>query len=154
MVAVLPIFGKPATATEPANGSLDNPAQGFNDEALGMVGTSDDFDHQVRHGVGYTMLEDRPRVSAVGEQLAEERKLSEQGGQQQDATVAILNVGGGHQCVQHQAERINQDMALLALDQLAAIEARRVDAGAPLYLAIAGSEAVGKPLGGREPAAP
>ena len=127
MVAVLPILGKPATATEPANGPLDNPAQGFNDEALGMVGTSDDFDHQVRHGVGDTMLEDRPRVSAVGEQLAEERKLSEQGGQQQDATVAILNVGGGHQCVQHQAERINQDMALLALDQLAGIKAMGID---------------------------
>ena len=88
MVAVLPILGKPATATEPANGPLDNPAQGFNDEALGMIGTSDNFDHQVWHGVGDTMVEDRPRVSAVGEQLAEERKLPERrlwGGQRRKA---------------------------------------------------------------------
>jgi hypothetical protein len=126
VVAILPILGKPATATEPANGPLDNPAQGFNDEALGMIGTSDNFDHQVWHGVGDTMVEDRPRVSAVGEQLAEERELPEQSGQQQDATVAVLNVGAGHQCVQHQAECINQDMALFAIDQLAGIEAMRV----------------------------
>ena len=123
MVAVFPILGESATATEPANGPLNNPAQGFNDEALGMIGTSDNFDHQVWHDVGDTMLEDRPRVSAAGEQLAEERELPEHSGQQQDAIVAVLNVGGGHQRVQHQAECIDQDMALFALDQLAGIKA-------------------------------
>jgi hypothetical protein len=123
VVAVLPILGEPATATEPTNGPLNNPAQRFNDEALGMIGASDNFDHQVWHGVGDSVLEDRPGVSAVGEQLAEERELPEQAGQQQDTTVAILNVGGGHQRVQHQAERINQDMALFPLDQLAGIKA-------------------------------
>jgi len=36
--------------------------------------------------------------------------------------------------VQHQAECINQDMALLAFDQLAGIEAVRIDAGPPCIL--------------------
>ena len=96
-----------------------------------MIGTFDDFDHQAWHGVGDAVLEDRPRIGAIGKQLAEERELSEQGGQQQDAAVAVLNVSGGHQRMQHQTERIDQDMTLLALDQLARIEAMRIDVWPP-----------------------
>ena len=33
--------------------------------------------------------------------------------------------------MQHQAQRIDEDVALLALDQLARIEARRIDADPP-----------------------
>src|SRR5258707_789053 len=76
-------------------------------------------------------MEDRPRVGAIGEQLTQERELSEQSGQQQDATVAVLNVGGSHQRMQHQTQRIDQDVAFLAFDQLACIKAMRVDARAP-----------------------
>ena len=36
-----------------------------------------------------------------------------------------------HQRVQHQAQRIDQDVTLLTFDQLAGIEAMRVDARAP-----------------------
>jgi len=131
VVSVLPILGKPATATEPADGPLDNPAHGFDHETLGMVGPCDDFDRQVWHGIGGAVVEDRPRIGFVGEQLVKERELSEQAGQQQNAAVAILNVGGCHQRVQHQAECINQDMALLALDQLAGIEPMWIDARPP-----------------------
>ena len=38
--------------------------------------------------------EERPGIGAVCEQLAQERELSEQGGQQQHTAVAVLNVGG------------------------------------------------------------
>ena len=76
-------------------------------------------------------MEHRPRIGAVGEQLPEERELSEQGGQQQHAAVAILNIGGGHQRVQQQTQCVDEDVALLALDQLAGIEAMRIDAGPP-----------------------
>jgi hypothetical protein len=99
--------------------------------ASSMVGPPDDFDHQVGHDVGDRIEEDRSAVGAVREQLPQERKLSEQRGQQQDATVAVLNVGSRHQHVQHQAECINQDVALLALDQLAGIEAVWLDARLP-----------------------
>ena len=76
-------------------------------------------------------LEDRPAIGAVGEQPAQERELSEQGGQHEDATIAVLNIGGSDHHVQHQAERIDQDVTLLALDQLAGIKAVWVDARAP-----------------------
>jgi hypothetical protein len=129
-------------------------ALGFDDEALGLLAALDDLHRQARHRVGGAAVEDRPRMGAVYEQLAQERKLPEQGAQQQHAAVTVLNIRPGDQHVQHETERVDEKMALLALNQLAAIEARRVDVGAPLYLAIADAEAVGEPFGGREPAAP
>ena len=41
------------------------------------------------------------------------------------------NVGGGDEATQQQALGIDQNMPLLALDQLARIEARRIDARPP-----------------------
>ena len=134
MVAVLPILGEPTTPTEPANGTLDDPAHGFDHKAFGMIGPSDDFDRQVWHGTGDAALEDWPAVGTVREQLPQERELSEQGRQQEDTAVAVLNISSRHQHVQHQAECINQDVALLALDQLAGIEAVWIDARPPCIL--------------------
>jgi hypothetical protein len=76
-------------------------------------------------------VEDRPGVGAISEQLLQERELPEQGGQQEYTAVAILNIGGSHQRMQHQAQRVDQEVTLLALDQLAGIEAVRVDESAP-----------------------
>ncbi len=80
---------------------------------------------------GQGVVKDRPLIGAVGEQFSEKRKQTEQCRQQLEAAVAILNVGGGDDSVQQQALRIDQNMALLALDQLARIEAVRVDASPP-----------------------
>jgi len=67
--------------------------------------------------------------------------------QQQHAAVAVLNIRAGNQRVQHETERVDEKVALLALDQLAAVEARRVDAGtpfsAPLTLWLSITQAVG-----------
>jgi len=72
-----------------------------------------------------------PLIGAVGEQFPEEGKQTEQCRQQLKAAVAILNVGGGDDAVQQQTLRIDQNMSLLALDQLARVEAVRIDAGPP-----------------------
>jgi hypothetical protein len=76
-------------------------------------------------------MKDRPLIGAVGEQFPEEGKQTEQCRQQREAAVAILNVGGGNDAVQQQTLRIDQNMSLLALDQLARVEAVRIDAGPP-----------------------
>ena len=81
---------------------------------------------------GQGAVKDRPLIGAVGEQFPEKGKQTEQCRQQLEAAVAILNVGGGDDAVQQQALRIDQNMALLALDQLARVEAGRVDAS-PLF---------------------
>ena len=131
MIAVFPVLGQPAAAVEPSNGPLDDPALGLDHKTLGTCRGLDDLDRQIGHRFGSAVVEDGSGVSAIGEQLAQERELSEQRGQQQGAAVAILNIGRRHQRVQQQALGVDQDMTLLALDQLAAIKARRVDAAPP-----------------------
>ena len=131
VVAVFPIFAEATTPIEPANGPLDNPALRLDDKAFGVITSPDDLGHEVGHYSGDPIGEDRTGIGAVGKQLAQEGELSEQRGQQEDTTVAVLHIGGRHQRVQHQAQRVDQDVALLALDQLAGIKAVRIDARAP-----------------------
>jgi hypothetical protein len=70
-------------------------------------------------------------IGAVGKEFLEKGKQVEQRRQEHEAAVAILNVGGGDSAVEEQALGIDQNMALLALDQLARVEAVRIDAGPP-----------------------
>jgi hypothetical protein len=131
VVAVLPILGEAATSIEPADGTLDDPALRLDDKALCVVATPDDLGHEVRHDIGDAVGEDRPSIGAVREQLAQKGELSEQGGQQQHAAITVLHVGGGDQGVQQQPELVDQDVAFLALDQLAGVEAMRIDRRPP-----------------------
>jgi len=131
VVAVLPIFGEAATSIEPADGTLNNPALRLDDKALRVVATPDDLGDEVRHDMGDAVGEDRPGIGAVGEQLTQEGKLSEQSGQQQHAAIAVLHVGGSDQGVQQQSELVDQDVAFLALDQLAGVEAMPIDRRPP-----------------------
>ena len=131
MVTIFPVLGETATAIEPADGALDDPTLRFDDEAFCVIATFDNVDGQGGHDAGNAVEEDRPGIGAICEQLAEEGELSEQGGQQQQAAVAILHVGGGDQGVQQQPERVNQDVPLLAFDQLTGVEAMRIDRRPP-----------------------
>ena len=72
-----------------------------------------------------------PLIGPVGKQSFQERIHPEQGRKKQDATVAILDVGGMNDGVEQQAQRIYENMALLALDLFARIIAMRIDAGPP-----------------------
>ena len=67
VVAILPVFGKATAAIEPADGTLDEPALRFNDEAFGVVATFDDLDRQEGHDAADGVVEDWPRIGAVGE---------------------------------------------------------------------------------------
>lgn len=131
MVSVFPVLGEAAAAVEPSDRAFNNPSLGFDDKTFGVISTFDDLDDEVTRRFGGTLAEDWPRIGAISEQFAQERELSEQGGQQQDTAVAVLNIGGRHQRVQHQAQRVDQHMTLLTLDQLAGIKAVRVDGRAP-----------------------
>jgi hypothetical protein len=128
---IFPVLCQPATATEPTDGTLDNPTFGQNDEALGPIGTTDYFSDQVRHDVREATMEHRSRVGAVSKQLLKEWELSEQCGQEHQATVAILNIGWRHQRMQQQTQCIDENVALLAFDQFASIEPMNIDADPP-----------------------
>jgi hypothetical protein len=128
---VFPVLGQPAAAVEPGDGAFDAPALGQHDEALGPIGALDDLGFQTRQDAGQSAVKDRPFIGAVGEQLSQEGKQSEQCREQRGAAVAVLNVGGGDDAVQQQALGVDQEVALLALDQLARVEPRRIDARPP-----------------------
>ena len=131
MVDAFPVLGEPSTSVKPGDGALDDPTLGQHDKALGLVGSFDDLRFETRQDAGQGAMKDRPVIGAVGEQFSQERKQAEQRREQCEAAVAILNIGGGDDAVQKQALRIDQNMPLLALDQLARIEAVRIDARPP-----------------------
>jgi len=135
VVAVFPILGETPAPIEPADGALDEPTLWLDGEASGAVATFDDVNLKIWQYVGDAVAEHRTGIGTVGEQLSQEGELSEQGGQQQHTAIAVLNVGGGDQCVQQQTEFVDQNMSLLAFDQLACIEAVRVD-GRPPFSAL------------------
>jgi len=122
VVEIFPVLGQPATAPEPTDRAFDDPTFGQNDKALRPIGTADDFGDQVRHDNRQGVMEHRPRVGAVGKQLFEERELAEQCGEEHQATVAILNIGGRHQRMQQQTQSVDENVPLLPLDQFACIE--------------------------------
>ena len=130
-VEVLPVLGQSAAAVEPGDGAFDHPTPGLDDEALHPVGSLDDLGLEIGQDAGQGAVKDRALIGAVGEQFPEKGKQTEQGRRQRETAVAILNVGGGDDAVQQQALRIDQNMPLLALDQLAGIEAVAVDASPP-----------------------
>jgi len=130
-VEVLPILGQSAAAVEPGDGALDDPSLGQRHEPLDPIRAFDDFGFEMRQDAGQRRAEDWPLIGAVGEQFSEKREQTEQRRQQGEAAVAILNVCGGDDAVQEQALGIDEDVPLLALDQLARIEAGRIDARPP-----------------------
>ena len=85
----------------------------------------------MRQEGGQRGVKDRSLIGAVGEQLCQKGEQAEQGRQQYEATVAILDVGGGDHAVQEQALRVDENVPLLALDQFARIEAGRIDERPP-----------------------
>src|SRR5919205_328464 len=70
-------------------------------------------------------------VGAVGEDALDEGEQPPRSAQQRDGAVAVLDVGRLDRGAQQQAERVDQHVPLLALDLLARIETRRVDARPP-----------------------
>jgi hypothetical protein len=98
---------------------------------LHVIGAFDDLGFEARQHASQAGVEGGSLIGGVGKELGQKRMQPEHRGEQQDAAIAILNVGGMNNGVQQQAQCIYQKMAFLALDLLARIIARRVDPGPP-----------------------
>jgi hypothetical protein len=131
VVETFPILGEPATAVQPTDCSLDNPALWQDDKALGSIAAAYDLGYQIRHGERQTVVKHWPCIRGVGEQLLEKREPTEQRGKNHQSAISILHIGRCHQCVQQQSRCIDEEMALLAFDQLTGIEPRWIDAYPP-----------------------
>jgi len=96
-----------------------------------MIGALDDFNFEIGHHFRERLQEFRSLIAAIGKELSQERIHPEESCEHQDATIAILNVGGVNDGVEQQAQRVYENMALLPFDLLARVIAMRIDARPP-----------------------
>jgi hypothetical protein len=102
-IEILPIFGEPATAIEPSDRPLDDPAFWYELEADGIVGSLDDFDMEMRKNFCQGICEFRSLIPTVGKEFLQEGKLPEQRCHDQNAAVAVLDVGWMNDGVKQEA---------------------------------------------------
>jgi hypothetical protein len=70
-------------------------------------------------------------IASISKEFLQERIHSEQGRKNQDAAVAILDIGGMNNGVKQQTHRVYENLALLSLDFFARVIAMRIDARPP-----------------------
>ena len=129
-VEVFVVLGEAAAAADPGDGALDDPASRDDLEALGLRGTLDHLD--LPRGAGHGPVQLLTAIGAVGEdRLKEGEQPARPPVQDQRSAVAVLDIGRMHDRVEDQTEGVDEQMALLALDLLARVIARRVDARPP-----------------------
>jgi hypothetical protein len=117
-------------AAGPCQRSLDDPSLGQDDERVQFVAL-DDLDDPTP-GTGGGFCHARPLVAGIGEDAFDEGEEAARAViEHQPRAVAVLNVGGMHDDVQEQAERIDEDVPLAARNLLARIKALRVECRAP-----------------------
>ena len=94
---VFKVLGQSPASVEPGEGAFDNPTLWENLEAFGVIRPFDDFDFEVWKRFGRSLLKDRPLISAIGEELLQKRIHAEQGRENEQAAVAILNIRRMHE---------------------------------------------------------
>ena len=115
----LEILGQPSVAAEPSEGPLDQPALGQDGKAAGAGLALDDLEPQTLLccGTGSGL----PLVAAIGEDQAEPGEAPAQPAADQRQPIAILDVGGVDDDHQQQAQGVDQNVALAAVDLLAGV---------------------------------
>ena len=130
MVQSFPVLCQSTASIEPRDGALDNPALRQHHE-FAEVGSLDDLNIDPMADALQSRLELRPLIAAISIELEQKRIEPKQRAHQQHATIAILNVGCMYDGMEQKSFSIYKDMALLALDLFARIEARRINRGPP-----------------------
>jgi len=130
-IEIFPILGQSAAAAEPRQCSFNNPTLRKNLEAFHRIRALDDFRHQAWQGFLLGLAKLWALVAAIGEQFLKKWKFPKQRVQDENAAIAILNVGAMNDRMKQQAYRVDENMPLLAFDLLACIIAMRIDVAPP-----------------------
>jgi hypothetical protein len=80
-----------------------DPSFGYDLEADRSVGSFDDFNIEMRRNFCQGGGELRSLISAVGEELGQERECPEQGRHDENAAIAILDIGRMNHSVEQEA---------------------------------------------------
>ncbi len=123
------VFGEAPAAIDPSDRAFDDPSfrQELEPRAIAAL---DDLELPIGDGPE-DLFQLGALVGAVADDFLQKRKQSSHGLEQRRGAVAILHVGGVHLDAQEQAERVDEEMAFLALDLLAGVIARRIDPRPP-----------------------
>ena len=125
----LEVARQAAIATDPGEGSFDDPAFGQDDEVM-SIGALDDLE-QPAAGVGHGLGGLRPLIAGIGEDALDEGKRTARLLKDLADAIAVLHIGWVNDDAQEEAERVDEDVALTPRDFLARIIALRVERGAP-----------------------
>lgn len=132
----LEVFGQAATAADPGESAFDDPALWDDDEAM-WFGALDDLDlpSPGLRDVGGQAL--APVVGIAEDALDVWEAAAGASIEDQLGAIAILHIGRMHHDVQEEAERVDEDVPLAALDLLARVIARRIERGPPFCAPLA-----------------
>src|SRR5487761_491782 len=118
------VFGEPAAASKPSEGAFYNPASGQDFEALSSVRAFDDL-HRPAAQRGESTAQLVAGISGIGEDVAQPRIKTADGGQYRNRTVAILDAGDVHDQADQMPRGVRHDVACAALDLLPRVVATR-----------------------------
>ena len=115
---------------DPREGTLDDPAFWQNLEALSGIVAFHNLKFpcsRARHDESHFLA----AIASVGEDALDEGEQPTRSAQQREGAIAILYVGGMHNDVQQEAQRVDQDVPLATFDLLARVVARRIEPRPP-----------------------
>ena len=143
---ILEVLGETATTPQPPEGALNDPPFWQNFEPLGGVGAFDDF--QVpRPEFADGCRGGGPLVAAIGEHPNDEGEEAPDLLEDRQSAITILDIGRLDMSREDQAERIDDDVPLLAFDLFPSVVARWINPrppfSAPLTLWLSMIAAVG-----------
>ena len=126
----LEVAGEASIATDPGQGSFDDPALGKDNEAVQFVAL-DDLELPVA-----ALCDGRGRfgalIAGIGKDALDEREAAARAPVENErGPIAVLNVGRMDDDIQQEAECIDEDVPLAARDLLPRIKALRVERGTP-----------------------
>ena len=132
----LEVFGEAPVATDPSQGTFDDPAFGKNDEAM-HLGALYDLDLPGSRRCD-RCRQLRSLIVSIGEDGFDEREAAARPTvEDQPGAITILQVSRVDDDVQQEAERVDENVPLAARDLLARVIARRIERRPPFCAPLA-----------------
>ena len=127
----LEVLGQTTTAPQPAERAFHNPAFLEHHKALGGIGALHDLQSGPRRPA-HRLRRFLALVGAIRNHPLQKGKEPPHLPQNTEAAVTILHIGGQNGAAEHQAERVNDGVALAPFDLLGCIVAHRIGPASPL----------------------